>query len=85
MRIARAGGSHRILTEQSLGPRPGLGGHIIAHQLEGIKNGTVLLDDLVKRLVPPERVGTDNRGLVAMHQRQQLDQSDAREHFVERG
>ena len=41
--------------------------------------------DLVERLVPAERVGADDRRLVAVHQRQQLGQRDAGEDVVERG
>src|SRR5271157_2304280 len=83
VRVARAGGTHRMVAEQGLGPQAGLRGDVIADQLQGVEDGTVLGHDLVERLVPAERVGADDRRLVAMHQRQQLGQRDAGKYLLE--
>ena len=70
VRVARAGGTHRIVAEQGFGSQAGLCGHVVADQLQGIEDGTVLGHDLVERLVPAERMGADDCRLVAVHQRQ---------------
>ena len=83
VRVARAGGCHRMRAKQGFGPQAGLRGHVVADQLQGVEDGTVLGHDLVERLVPAERMGADDCRLVAVHQRQQLGQLDAGKDVLE--
>src|SRR5262249_42915800 len=46
---------------------PAIDVHIIAHHFESIQLRLVVAENIVKRLIPPERVGRDHGSSLAMH------------------
>ena len=72
-----------MLCEQALGLGAGIGGHVVADELERVECRAVFGDDSVEVLIPAERMRGHDRRVVATDDRQQILELDTRRNVVQ--